>query len=158
MRGKIIEALVAPEQVHDDNSYMHVEEIKKKGRRKKGEPREYQVILFSWDELNHTELMELCHIAARQIGTRTEMEVWRVVHMGVGRETLIGIILGSVDPKELPDHPVHTHREKIGRFLHANWKYISSQIQCDLECWGCPDVKVMETFFDNRRNMPGELP
>lgn len=149
-----VEAHERPTAQHTVEYYEHVEVVKKKGRRKKADPVEYLITQVPWNDINDSELISLCMY---NLGTtiRKDTEVWLVVHRGVSREDLIGMICGEVDPKSLPVNPIHKKRQKIALFIYENWRYIWSQISCNTCCWECPDAKVLECYLENEKDMLG---
>lgn len=151
---KILEALEPPTPQHTDDYYQLVQERKKKGRRKKGEPRTFVVTEVPWEMLNETELRRLCSYGLKP-GSKREVEIWKVLHPGVPREVLIGLIRGSVDPEGMEFNKVHIARERLTIFIYENWKYIWSQLGCNTCCWECPDAKALECELENKNHLPG---
>ena len=142
------EGIEPPEPMHDDRHYHHVQEVKPKKRRKKTDPRTFTITRVPWDDLNHTELMRLCYYN-RGRDIRSELELCRVLCRPLTREQLIGIILGTEDIGDLPDSPVHKARNTIVKWQEENWRYIYSQIRCNLDCADCSDVYVMSCFVES---------
>ena len=150
----IIEAQERPVPEHTDQYFQLIQERKKKGRRKKGEPLIFVVTEVPWESLNETELRALCTINLKR-GSREEMTLWGVLQPSVDRETVIGLILGTSDVSTLPPNKVHIAREKLAQFVYENWKYIWSQIGCNTCCWECPDAKALECELENKKQLPG---
>ena len=151
---RMVEAHERPEPTHTDEIYEHVEVVKKKGRRKKGEPITYLITQVPWEDINDSELITLCMYT---YGTtiKRDTEMWLVVHRGVARDDLIAMIRGDLLPQELDIDPIHRKRQKIALFIYENWRYIWSQISCNTCCWECPDAKVLECFLENEKDMLG---
>ena len=144
-----------PEPEHTAEFYCHRELIKKQGRRKKEDPIEFLLTFIPWDDINDTELMALA-LHGFEFGSREEMERWDVVCRGLRRRELIELIMGSLDPKELPSNPTHIARDRLSKLIHNNWKYIHSQIRCNTLCWECPDAKPLECILENKDMLKGE--
>ena len=154
-KEKVIEAQERPVPKHTDQYFQFIQERKKKGRRKKGEPKIFVIANVPWDSLNDSELRALCTIDLKG-GSKKEMELWRVLHPGVGRDVVIGLILGTEDPTVLESNKVHQAREQLAMFIYENWQYIWSQIDCNTCCWECPDGKALECHLENKRQFPGD--
>jgi hypothetical protein len=144
-----------PTENHDEEFYCYVEQIKKKGRRKKTDPTEYLVRFVPWRDINDTELMALC-LRGIKPGGDEEMSRWMALSRSVSRTNLVRIITGELDPKDLPVNPVHTEREKLSDLIYQNWRYINTQIKCNTCCWECPDAKVLECVLENHGILRGE--
>lgn len=142
-----------PAVQHTEEFFNSVELVKPPGRRTKKHTWDFKVTWIPWDVINESELMELC---LRDVGLKTDMERWNVIHRGVPRETLIGIILGEVDPEDLPENPIHSGREKLQLLIYENWRHIWSQIGCNTCCWECPDAKALECVLENYHSLPGD--
>lgn len=147
-KQEVRELFEPPAPEHDDDLYCHVEELKPKKRRKKTDPRTFQLTWIPWEDLNCTELIQLGYYnRARDI--ESEAAICRVMCRTLTRETLMRIILGTEDLTELPDAPVHKERDAIVGWQQENWKYIYSQLHCSLDCAGCSDVCVMACYTEN---------
>lgn len=146
---------VPPEPDHTEEFYCHRTLIKKKGRRKKDDPIEFLLTYIPWDDINHTELIALA-LHGLEFGSKEEMERWNVVCRGIRRRELIGLIMGTIDPRELPANPTHVARDRLSKLIHNNWKYIHSQIRCNTLCWECPDAKPLECILENKEMLKGE--
>ena len=145
----------APEPSHSDEFYCHMEEVKKKGRRKKDDPIDYRLVYVPWSDINDTELVMLTTYGLEE-GSKEEMTRWSVASRGLRRIDLIGIIRGIVDPEGLPRNPTHVARERMARLFHSNWKFIHTQVRCNTLCWECPDAKPLECVMENRELLRGE--
>lgn len=144
-----------PTASHTEECYCHKEIIKKQGRKKKEDPTEYLLTYIPWSDINDTELMALV-MHGQEFGSREEMERWNVVCRGLRRAELVGLIRGTVNPKDLEPNHVHIARDRLSRLMHNNWKYIHSQIRCSTLCWECPDAKALECILENREMLKGE--
>lgn len=142
-----------PVAEHSTEFFNSVELLKPGGRRTRQHTWDYKVTWVPWDAFNETELIVLC---LRDVGLKTDMERWRVIHRGLSREVLIGIILGEVDPEELPENPVHRGRQSLQMLMYENWRHIWSQIGCNTYCWECPDAKALECVLENYDSLPGD--
>jgi len=140
-----------PKTDYDEKFYQHVELIKPPGRRTKRHSWDYQITVVPWKELNKTELLAMC---LSNVDTKTHTERWGVLHRGMSEETIIGIITGKIDPKELPENPIHRGRQKLQILMYENWKHIWSQVRCNTFCWECSDVKALECTLENYYNLP----
>ena len=85
---------------------------------------------------------------------RREQALWLVLHQGIDRETLIGLIRGEVDPETLPINPIHEGRQKLAMMIREYWRYIWSQLSCNTCCWECPDAKALECVLENQKSLP----
>jgi hypothetical protein len=137
-----------PTPQHGSEFYFHVEEVKPKKRRKKTDPRTFKVTQIPWNDINHTELMRLCYYN-RGTDLRGEIELCRVLCRTLTREQLVGIIMGTEDISDLLNSPIHRARDAIVSWQQQNWRYIYSQIRCNLSCADCSDVCVMACYAEN---------
>jgi hypothetical protein len=144
-----------PAADHSEEFYCHRELIKKKGRRKKTDPTEYKFTYVPWSDINDTELMTLC-LYGLEPGKVEEMARWAVLSRSISRTSFIRIIRGELDPRDLPNNPVHVARERLSDLIYQNWKYINTQIKCNTCCWECPDAKVLECVLENKGILMGE--
>lgn len=88
---------------------------------------------YDFKRLNTTELVEL----ARQHGCLS-------AHRGLGRQTLIDVILGVVDPLDCPPDPIDTDRNGM-MAMKEEWRDVLNQLKCGSEhyaCWDCPPARA----------------
>jgi len=155
-----------PQPAHDDRFYNHIEWIKHKGRRKKADPIKFKSTFIPWDDLNNTELVELCAYTfllsdKRRYGhhpaSRKGTTMWRVVGRHLPRTTLIALIIEGIEAaKDLDNNPTHRARCRLQNMFYNEWKYINSQIQCSTYCWECSDVKALECELENHALLTAE--
>lgn len=143
-----------PVPEHDEDFFNSVELIKPKGRRTKKHSWDYQVTWIPWEDFNDTELLSLC---LRDVELSDEMDRWTVLHRGLPREKVIGIIRGEVDPRVLTQSPVHKARQGLQMLMYENWRHIWSQIGCNTYCWECTDAKALECTLENYESLPGDV-
>lgn len=79
-------------------------------------------------ELNETELVELC----KERGLL-------VAHRGLGRDTLIGLLTGSVSEDEYTPDPIDEERDLMLYMQRAHSSMILGQLRCGDEHYYCPD-------------------
>ena len=145
----------APKANHSDEHYCHKKLVKKKGKRKKDDPKDYAITYIPWSDINDTELMSLA-LYDLKFGSEEEMGRWNVVCRGLKRNELIGLVKNQIDPNSLQANPVHVARDRLSKLLHNNWKYIHSQIKCNTLCWECLDAKALECILENKDMLKGE--
>ena len=143
-----------PQTSYDEEFYHRAELLRPKRRRTKQHTWDYRVTHIPWDAINTTELIDLC-LQVKDL--KTNMERWRVAHRGLPKEVLIGLILETIDSKELLENPVHYGRQGLQTLIYENWRHIWSQISCNTCCWECPDAKVLECVLENYNNLPRDL-
>ena len=94
----------------------------------------------SLDELNHSELVKLCH----WIGMRN-------VTRGIPRDFILQS-LRSLKVITIPN-PVDVEREKLSKWLKRHWSVVEMQVpksECP-NCNLCEDAQVVECFEENRK-------
>lgn len=133
---------------HTTEFYCHVKEVKAKKRRKKTDPQQYVITKIPWADINHSELMGLCQY---NLGTdiRSRVELCRVLGRTTPRDTMIEMIVSGIIPGGMLTNPVHKQRDAIITWLEENWEYCYPQVLCEMECWDCTDVCVMNCYLDN---------
>lgn len=141
----------------DERSYRCVKPLRRKGRRKTSAPAHWLMTEVDWDDLNHSELMEL---AKKELihNIRDLDEVDSRIHPGIRRHQLIAMILGYLDPRTLPVDPVDVYRNAIQMMIYNNYRYIESQLDCNHCCWECSVPKIMEHTLEFRQTFPQEIP
>jgi hypothetical protein len=88
---------------------------------------------YNFANLNLTELSEL----ARHHGCLS-------AHRGLGRQTLINLIEGKIDPEEVPKDPADDDRNAMME-MKEEWKDVYNQLKCGSEfyaCWDCPAARA----------------
>lgn len=108
----------------------------------------------NYDELNETELVELCH---RQ-GTL-------VAHRGLGRERLIGLLEGTVQEDDCVPDPVDEDRDLMLFMQRTYPDTILGQLRCGDESYYCPTCptgrvvvcSVVDCSASLRRSMAHEM-
>lgn len=133
----------SPRADHTDDYYVYLQTVKHKGRKKKTDPTTWTVSKIPWELLNDSELISIC-LSLHPHASREEMKLWEVLHRGVRRRDLIGVIMGRTDVSEMEPNPMHDGRERLARAIYEQWKYINTQLRCNTCCWECPDAKVLE--------------
>lgn len=83
---------------------------------------------YDYDDLNQSELIELCHkkgvVAA---------------HPGIERDDLISLLEGRADQWEFSPDPVNISRGSMMEFL-TEFPRFREQMRCTMFCWECPSA------------------
>lgn len=97
---------------------------------------------FEINEMNHTELVKLCH----WIGMKN-------VSRGIPREEILQSLR---DLKTITiQNPVDEERDTLSRWLKRHWNIVEMQVpksECP-NCNLCEDAQVIECFEDNKRHL-----
>jgi len=80
------------------------------------------------DELNDTELVELCR-----------QQLIFNAHRGLGRETLLGLLDGTISEEECPPDPIDEDRDFMQYMQSHHGSSILGQLRCGDEGYFCPD-------------------
>lgn len=97
------------------------------------------------DELNMSELVALAWAENPN------------AHRGLGRETLVAIIVG--DNIDLPSRRIDVWRKTIFAFVDAHWRQVAPLLSCPMKsrqphaCFQCPDVQVAECVLVNHKSL-----
>lgn len=88
------------------------------------------------DELNETELVELCR-----------QQIILVAHRGLGRKTLLGLLDGSIPEDECLPDPLDKDRDFM-QFMQRQYSdRILGQLRCGDEGYFCPDCPTGRVVF-----------
>jgi hypothetical protein len=96
---------------------------------------------FDLDEMNHSELVKMCHWIGMKNVTR-----------GVPRDVIIQS-LTSTDTITVPN-PVDKERKDLSDWMKRHWSVIEMQVpksECP-NCFLCEDAQVIECFEENKRH------
>lgn len=88
---------------------------------------------YLYENLNTTELIEL-----------SKIHNFLSSHRGIDRETLIKVIEGQINPKDLLKDPIDEEREAMMQ-MKEDWKDVYNQLKCASEyyaCWDCPPARA----------------
>lgn len=95
------------------------------------------------DQVNHTELVQLCNLIVPEAGA----------HLGMDRSVLEEVIVGVIPDGQA--NPVDQYRAKLYRFIRKNWEKIRDQLEvnCGGNCYECHDFLVLGCYATNSHHL-----